>query len=131
MFVLSKVSRCRDVMCREPNNADIVLNRLMTKATRTNDLRLKANCSRTLKNLASEADDGLEEGEVASLILSSLEVIYYSCLLLIRYDLCSNFFIATGQVEHDPRRCVRPRCRHQLYLRLCQQHRLAPEPTTD
>ena len=82
MFVLSKVSRCRDVMCREPNNADIVLNRLMTKATRTNDLRLKANCSRTLKNLASEADDGLEEGEVASLILSSLEVrLFYPCIL--------------------------------------------------
>ena len=75
MFILSKVSRCRDIMRGEPNNADIILNRIMAKAGRTNDLRLKANCSRTLKNLASEADDGLEEGEVASLILSSLEVV--------------------------------------------------------
>ena len=45
----------------------------LLKLSQNDDLRVKANCARTLKNLSSDSSEALEEGAVANLIAMSLE----------------------------------------------------------
>lgn len=48
--------------------------RILLKLSQTENAKLKANCSRSLKNLSSDASETIEEGAVAALIAMSLEV---------------------------------------------------------
>jgi hypothetical protein len=48
--------------------------RILLKISQTENPKLKANCSRSLKNLSSDATETIEEGAVAALIAMSLEV---------------------------------------------------------
>lgn len=47
--------------------------RILLKLSQTENPKLKANCSRSLKNLSSDASETIEEGAVAALIAMSLE----------------------------------------------------------
>lgn len=53
---------------------DAGADRILLKLSQTENQKLKANCSRSLKNLSSDATETIEEGAVAALIAMSLEV---------------------------------------------------------
>jgi hypothetical protein len=53
---------------------DAGADRILLKISQTENPKLKANCSRSLKNLSSDATETIEEGAVAALIAMSLEV---------------------------------------------------------
>jgi hypothetical protein len=53
---------------------DAGADRILLKISQTENQKLKANCSRSLKNLSSDATETIEEGAVAALIAMSLEV---------------------------------------------------------
>jgi uncharacterized secreted protein with C-terminal beta-propeller domain len=53
---------------------DAGADRILFKISQTENPKLKANCSRSLKNLSSDATETIEEGAVAALIAMSLEV---------------------------------------------------------
>lgn len=52
---------------------DAGADRILLKLSQTENPKLKANCSRSLKNLSSDASETIEEGAVAALIAMSLE----------------------------------------------------------
>jgi hypothetical protein len=70
VFALAKVPACREFMSSPPLNVDMHLMRI----SQLDNAKLKANCARTLKNMASDANEAIEEGAVAALIAMSLEV---------------------------------------------------------
>ena len=74
IFGLAKVPMCREFLAAPPLNIDMHLMRI----SQLDNAKLKANCARTLKNLASDANEAIEEGAVAALIAMSLEVNEYS-----------------------------------------------------
>ncbi len=69
IYVLSKIPETRDWLTQSPINADQTL---LIHAN-SDDAKLKANVSRTMKNLASDGNEAIEEGTVAALIAISLE----------------------------------------------------------
>lgn len=66
-YSMSKIPLARDMMMKAN------LENILTKIPVVDKHDLKANISRTLKNLASEAGESIEEGTVSSLIAMSLE----------------------------------------------------------
>lgn len=52
---------------------DAGADRILLKISQTENTKLKANCSKCLKNLSSDASETIEEGAVAALIAMSLE----------------------------------------------------------
>lgn len=76
LYAMTKIPVCREFLASADKglNADVHLMRL----SQLDNPRLKSNCARTLKNLASDANEAIEEGAVAALIAMSLEVRVFS-----------------------------------------------------
>jgi hypothetical protein len=72
LYAMTKMPICREFLTSAEKGltADMHLMRL----SQLDNPRLKSNCARTLKNLASDASEAIEEGAVAALIAMSLEV---------------------------------------------------------
>jgi hypothetical protein len=85
LYAMTKIPACREFLAAADKgmNADVHLMRL----SQLDNPRLKSNCARTLKNLASDASEAIEEGAVAALIAMSLEV---RCFLAESYFLRGN-----------------------------------------
>jgi hypothetical protein len=66
-YSMSKIPLARDLMMRAN------IENILTKIPVVDKPEIKANISRTVKNLASEAGESIEEGTVSSLIAMSLE----------------------------------------------------------
>lgn len=77
---MSRMASCRS-MLSEGVNADMALIRI----SQADSERLKSNCARTLKNLTSDVNEAIGEGDVAALIAMSLEV--RQRVYLITYDI--------------------------------------------
>ena len=69
IYSLSKIPTSREMLL------GVDADRLLLKLSNKDNANLRANCSRALKNLTSEASETIEEGAVASLIAMSLEVL--------------------------------------------------------
>ena len=67
IYSLSKIPASRQQLL------DVDADRILFKLSQSEDAKLKANCSRSLKNLSSDASETIEEGAVAALIAMSLE----------------------------------------------------------
>lgn len=67
IYSLSKIPATRQQLL------DADADRILLKLSQSEDAKLKANCSRSLKNLSSDASETIEEGAVAALIAMSLE----------------------------------------------------------
>ena len=74
LFAMSKIPKCRDILVAKPIDAEHLLTHVANHHV-PSDLRLKANCSRTIKSLTSQDSEsaGIEEGEVTALITTSLQ----------------------------------------------------------
>lgn len=72
VYAMSKLPKCRDIICSLPYNIEIELQKLCQSQSSGN-VEVKANCTRTLKNLSMDAVEAIEEGTVAALIAMSLE----------------------------------------------------------
>lgn len=68
IYSLSKIPSSRQQLL------EVDADRILFKLSQSEDPKLKANCSRSLKNLSSDAAETIEEGAVAALIAMSLEV---------------------------------------------------------
>ncbi len=102
LYAMVRIPTCREMMSRPPVNADNHLMRL----SQIDNPRLKANCSRTLKNLASDSNEALEEGSVSAMIAMSLEVIFLFLLL----DFFSYSFFEFMNRGKSPKLEMRLRC---------------------
>ncbi len=69
LWSLSKLPSSRDYLSEPPVHADVIA----LKLTQGENVKLKANATRLLKNLQSDANEAIEEGAVAALIAISLE----------------------------------------------------------
>lgn len=67
IYSLSKIPSSRQQLL------DVDADRILLKLSQSENAKLKANCSRSLKNLSSDAAETIEEGAVAALIAMSLE----------------------------------------------------------
>ena len=67
---MSKIPKCREFLLQE----SIKFDSLLTSLSQTDNIKLKHNCSRVLKNLSADSTEAIEEGAVAALIQISLEV---------------------------------------------------------
>ena len=67
---MSRMASCRQLLS-EGVNADLTLLRLSSQGDSD---RIKGNCARVLKNLTSDVNEAIGEGDVAALIAMSLEV---------------------------------------------------------
>lgn len=84
---------CREMLSASPVNADMALIRL----SQGDSARLKANCARTLKNLTSDVNEAIGEGDVAALIAMSLEVII--CFISPQYAFFDGIVVSRGKKE--------------------------------
>jgi hypothetical protein len=71
VYTMARQATARDMLSNNPVNANAHLLSISEKYG--DNVKLQANCARTLKNLNSDANDALEEGAVKALISMSLE----------------------------------------------------------
>mmetsp|Transcript_140 Transcript_140/g.244 ORF Transcript_140/g.244 Transcript_140/m.244 type:complete len:1557 (-) Transcript_140:144-4814(-) len=75
--VLSNIVHVIYSLSKMPSSRQFLLeagaDRILLKLSQSDNPKLKANCSRSLKNLSSDASETIEEGAVAALIAMSLE----------------------------------------------------------
>eukprot|EP00602_Paraphysomonas_sp_CaronLab_P010685 CAMPEP_0185036964 /NCGR_PEP_ID=MMETSP1103-20130426/30746_1 /TAXON_ID=36769 /ORGANISM="Paraphysomonas bandaiensis, Strain Caron Lab Isolate" /LENGTH=1556 /DNA_ID=CAMNT_0027574739 /DNA_START=14 /DNA_END=4684 /DNA_ORIENTATION=- len=76
-IVLSNIVHVIYSLSKMPSSRQFLLeagaDRILLKLSQSDNVKLKANCSRSLKNLSSDASETIEEGAVAALIAMSLE----------------------------------------------------------
>ena len=92
-IVLSNIVHVIYSLSKMPSSRQFLLeagaDRILLKLSQSDNVKLKANCSRSLKNLSSDASETIEEGAVAALIAMSLEVMCWSCLTYISITVCA------------------------------------------
>lgn len=68
---VSKLPKCRELLVKPPIEIENHINEIMNS---TEDSKLKHLCSKVLKNVSIESSNAIEEGAVANLISTSLDV---------------------------------------------------------